>query len=366
MPERDRVVAELRRTFKQGLGDLADRLEGTTGAMPGGAGSPGEETESLAPGELPDRAIVFGAETTDRSDRDRVVAAGIDGVRKVAEGREDELTPEEQVGVEAIIVLEGRPPLFIQQGDFLQTPVEWQVLDEHRESIKASIQRVGRVEVSGHPNFQWVGTGFLAGPDAIVTNRHVAREFARQDGDAWTFEPGMSSKLDFNEEHGALEPVEFEITGILGVHEQFDLAVLSVAQTGGAAQSLPDPLAVAAVEPASVLERPVYVVGYPAWDGRRNDPTYMRQIFRDIYDVKRLQPGLITSWVDGSSVFTHDCSTLGGNSGSPVFDLETHEVVGLHFGGRYLVGNNAVPLWQLVNDPLLRAAGINFAAAPVV
>ena len=88
----------------------------------------------------------------------------------------------------------------------------------------------------------------------------------------------------------------------------------------------------------------------------------MRQIFSDIYDVKRLQPGVITSWADGADIFIHDCSTLGGNSGSPVLDLETHLVVGLHFGGRYLSGNKAVPLWRLAEDELLRTSGVNFVA----
>ena len=37
----------------------------------------------------------------------------------------------------------------------------------------------------------------------------------------------------------------------------------------------------------------MYVVGYPAWDGRRNEPEPMRRIFADIYNVKRLQPGEI-------------------------------------------------------------------------
>ena len=295
----------------------------------------------------------------------QILVEGTTGLRKVIEDRADELTAREQVGLEAIIVLEGRPPLFIQGGDFVQAPPEWRILNKHRDQIKASIARVGRVEVSGHPNYEWIGTGFLAGPAAIITNRHVAREFARLDGRNWVFESGMSAKLDFNEEHGAIQPLEFEITGIVGIHEEYDLAVLEIAQAGEARQPLPDPLPVAAAQPGTVTARQVYVIGYPAWDGRRNDPAYMRQIFSDIYNVKRLQPGLITSWTDGEDLFLHDCSTLGGNSGSPVIDLETHEVVGLHFGGKYLSGNNAIPLWRLNDDQLLKASGVNFMTTPV-
>ncbi len=347
------------------LSELEDRLSVVHEAdLPLQRGQDVPDIDLPPPGALPDRAVVPRVEQAAAAERQEILLDGTTGLRKVIEDRADELTAREQVGLEAIIVLEGRPPLFIQGGDFLQTPAEWQVLNGHRDRIRASIARVGRVEVVGHPDYEWLGTGFLAGPDAIITNRHVAREFARADGKSWRFEPGISAKLDFNEEYGALQPVEFEITGIAGIHERYDLAVLKIAQTGGANQVLPDPLPVAAAQPGTVRDRQVYVIGYPAWDGRRNDPAYMRQIFSNIYDVKRLQPGVITSWTDGADIFMHDCSTLGGNSGSPVLDLETHQVMGLHFGGRYLSGNNAIPLWRLTDDELLRTSGVNFVVLP--
>ena len=33
---------------------------------------------------------------------------------------------------------------------------------------------------------------------------------------------------------------------------------------------------------------------------------------------------------------------------------------GLHFSGGYLEANNAIALWLLADDELLRAAGVNF------
>jgi S1-C subfamily serine protease len=367
MADRRVVVEAVRSVFGDRLVNLEDRMSAANeNELPEPADPHEPDIASAPSGELPDRAVVSGVVRAEEEERQQLLREGTAGLRKVIDGRDDELTPREQVGLEAIIVLEGRPPLFIQGGDFVRAPVEWLLLNDHRDEIKASIARVGRVEVVGHPDFEWIGTGFLAGPDAIITNRHVAREFARAEGDEWRFEAGMSASLDFNEEHGALAPLEFDITGIVGIHDHFDLAVLRIAPTGGEGRPLPDPLLVAARQPGTVADRQVYVVGYPAWDGRRNDPTYMRQIFSNIYDVKRLQPGLITGWTDGSDKFVHDCSTLGGNSGSPVFDLETHQVVGLHFGGRYLSGNNAVPLWRLTDDRLLRAAGVNFVGPALV
>jgi len=41
-------------------------------------------------------------------------------------------------------------------------------------------------------------------------------------------------------------------------------------------------------------------------------------------------------------LLTHDCTSLGGNSGSPLISLEDGKVVGLHFSGEYGKANAAV------------------------
>jgi hypothetical protein len=317
-----------------------------------------ESTEELSAEELPAGQISHFAQ----QERDRVLAAGANGLEKLAEGRADEISDDESFGMEAIVLLEGRPAILVQHQDFPSQEGDWAVLDGHRAAIRESIAHVGRVEVSGHASLDWVGTAFLVGPDAIMTNRHVALEFARADGIGWTFQQSMSARIDMAEEYGALPAgggPAYEISEVLGIHQDVDMALLRVSPTTGAT-ALPAPLAVAADAPGDLPGRPVYCVGYPAYDGRRNEPESMRRIFMDIYNVKRLQPGTTTELVPERNVMKHDCSTLGGNSGSPVFDLTDHRVLGLHFGGRYGFGNYAVPLWQLVDDPLLRRAEVNF------
>jgi V8-like Glu-specific endopeptidase len=291
-------------------------------------------------------------------ERTELIADGLQGMRKVEEGRDD-LNPQEQSGLEAIILLTGRPALLIQNGDFLAPPQKWAALNDVRDQIKQVIARVGRIEVSNNPNFDWLGTGFLAGADSVITNRHVAMEFSRNTGGTWSFRAPMAARIDFREELGGEDPMEFKVIEIVGIHEDHDMAILRVEPTAGTT-SLPDPLPVSKAAPSSLGGHQVYVIGYPAWDGRRNDPEPMLRIFSNIFNVKRLQPGEISGEAVASFEFFHDCSTLGGNSGSPVLDLETHKVVGLHFGGKYLEKNHAVPLWTLQQDPLVRQAGLNF------
>lgn len=298
-------------------------------------------------------------------ERTSVLRAGTRGLEKIAAGNPDDVDPYEELGVEAIVLLEGRPAITVRGGDFEAQTGPWSVLEAQRDGIRSSIERVGRVEVAGHPDLDWVGTAFLVAPTVVMTNRHVAAEFASRDGAAWQFRPGMAARWDLLEELGGTlggtEPLEFEVTGVLGVHEDddVDLALLAVEPLGTRGRGLPAPVTLSTTEPADLVGRQVYVVGYPARDGRRNEPAEMRRIFADVYDVKRLQPGEATGLRPDGRVLGHDCSTLGGNSGSPVFDLDEHSVIGLHFGGRYGVGNSAVPVWRLMGDPLLARAGIS-------
>ena len=66
----------------------------------------------------------------------------------------------------------------------------------------------------------------------------------------------------------------------------------------------------------------------------------MNQIYGQMYDFKRLAPGEVTSVESGRIL--HNCTTLGGNSGSAVIDLASGRALGLHFSGRFLETNYAV------------------------
>ena len=85
----------------------------------------------------------------------------------------------------------------------------------------------------------------------------------------------------------------------------------------------------------------VALIGYPAFDDR-NDLIAMAQYFRDLYDVKRYAPGKVTQTQSATTVLQHDCTSLGGNSGSPLIRLSDGHVVGLHYSGEFGIANRAV------------------------
>jgi hypothetical protein len=111
--------------------------------------------------------------------------------------------------------------------------------------------------------------------------------------------------------------------------------------------------------------RPVYLIGYPIRDARRNEPEVVARVFRDVYNVKRVQPGQLreSMYFQDVQLLRHDCAPLGQTAGGPLLDLETHQVLAVQTSGRYLETGTAVPLYALRDDPLLRRAGVTFAEA---
>ena len=61
--------------------------------------------------------------------RRTVIETGRRAIFKIHdEGPDVELDTEERVGLEAIVAIEGRPAILIQDGRFLAPPIKWQVL----------------------------------------------------------------------------------------------------------------------------------------------------------------------------------------------------------------------------------------------
>ena len=268
----------------------------------------------------------------------------------------EELPANAIMGLEAIVVAVGRPALLIRSGSFEPALDPWTMLTPRRASIEAVFPSVGRIELTGHASLDWVGTGFLITPEVVLTNRHVVQEFATRGWSArWTIDPAITARIDFAEEIDSTTPRETSIHEVIGVHPVLDLALLSCTPLSGHGGVRLDAGSVP-VAP----QRPSYIIGYPALDSRRNDSTTLERVFGSIFNVKRLQPGMLTGWLEPERAYTHDCSTLGGNSGSCLVDLDTGVVVGIHFGGRFGQANWAVSTRDLAGEPLLRKLGATF------
>jgi endonuclease G len=249
---------------------------------------------------------------------------------------------------ETIVLRTGRPVLAVVNDEarleFEDSESEvWRSrLQDAREALGRAIRAAGRIEVEHH-ELDWLGTGWLVADDIVVTNRHVAREFAQRRGERFVFRQGfgarMAARIDFREEIGSNGAREFKLSEILHVEgdEGPDVALLEVEPVNGDVLAAPIPLSTRSAR----ARQQVAVIGYPARDSRIPEQDLMLDIFGNVFDKKRLAPGQVKGVQDG--LVLHDCSTLGGNSGSVVLDLESGEALALHFSGRFLEANFAVP-----------------------
>jgi endonuclease G len=251
--------------------------------------------------------------------------------------------------LETIVLRTGRPVLAISHNSAVLefTDVEsmfWKKkLQDAAPLLLPPVKAIGRIEVENHPDYEWLGTGWLVDSNTVVTNRHVANLFGRKSGAKFVFRQGnagmIKASIDFLEEFGLPEENTFRITGILHIEDDNgpDIAFLRAEPIAG--KSLPQFIALS--DKVLAKDEEVVVIGYPARDSRIPDQQLMLDIFGDVYDKKRLAPGQVKGITGGNLL--HDCSTLGGNSGSAVIDLKTGKAVGLHFAGRFLESNFAVP-----------------------
>ncbi len=271
-----------------------------------------------------------------------------------AEGESAQLSDQQRLGLEAIIVPDGtRPALFVQDDDVDPGAAEagtWQGrISGFRLELSTVARSVGRLNSKiSFPDY--AGTGWVVADGLILTNKHVLEFLAggsdpQPDG-TWRFLKPVT--IDFAAEFERARERSFKVTGVKFASpdrinrvlkaSNLDVALLTV-ETNNGVEDLPPPLPLSRRIKALDTQSEVYVMGYPA---RPNDEfgEVLMKVFRDEFFVKRFAPGFVEAPPDQvddgqGRVFTHDSSTLGGNSGSCVieFRIQGKAAVGLHFGG---------------------------------
>ena len=292
------------------------------------------------------------------------VGAAESGLQKLAEDRVHDITPSEMFGLEAIVLPRNRPVAFVRGNSYDDLDGPWVSLNDDvvKRRIASLLPLIGRVEVPSSPILPYAGTGFVVGQGLIATNRHVAQIFAQGLGLTIRYRAGDAA-IDFKRQVDAPDDERtayLSVRAVEMIHPYWDMALLRV-------DGLPTDrmLRLSVKSPEELLDRNVVVIGYPARD-ERNDVALQDRIFNRTYNVKRLQPGVIRtrakvqSFENTVNAVTHDASTLGGNSGSAVIEVDTGEIVALHFAGEYLKANYAVPMYELARDSRV-ASRLNFA-----
>lgn len=343
----------------------------TAGAALGDLVSRRESIERLR-AEL-DYAEQITKRPVDRDAAERLIKQADSALARVEnDGDAAILSPGQVSGFEAVIKTDGsRPVLFVIDGfiDLNQPSVGdfGPRLSVQKEGIQAVCAAVGRVDDPSARPLGYQGTGFMVGQDVVMTNRHVLHAVSRKrDGLVVRDERGVpvlkdGIAVDFHQEVGpARTDRRFPVARVLfegaagalryrnadGLNfDTLDMALLQLGPVPG--QRMPEPLGSTprAGVPLAALSsqgQSVHLVGFPG-NAQSTTPDLFSKLFAGVKGFKRLAPGEIMEGPGGLPagsdprrwILTHDCSTLGGNSGSAVVNLDSdgRTTLGLHFAG---------------------------------
>jgi len=245
-------------------------------------------------------------------------------------------TPEELAALEIVVRLL-RPVVFSRNGALddlpdsaghnLYPPELKDAWSSFRQRVTDFVGSVGRVE-SREGNH--VGTGFLVRPNLLATNRHVlgVLTFGSE-----VLAPG-AARVVFKQEIGLTnQPADVVlIQSVAAIHHTLDMVLLTVA---------PQERRPVEIEPVRVTDgERVAVIGYPG-DDPVNNPLFLASVFNGKFGVRRAALGEVLDGTE-SPVLFHDGSTTQGNSGSPIFSLNSARVAGIHRAGFFMYRNEAV------------------------
>jgi hypothetical protein len=311
----------------------------------------GRRSAEAKSGEKPDPALAK-----------EIVNGARSGLAKVSDPNA-RFSLRERIGLEAVVLADGtRPSLLVRDGfvDLTDPGIgEWdEPLRAYADTVRKVISAVGRINIPENPGF--AGTCFVVAPGLVITNRHVLEVIARQGGDgSWILKwPGQTT-VDFVVEDGATSAKVYPILGVKfagpdPINETIQFSHLDAAVLSVDFDAHPNfPAGVKLEKNAGALgpSRDLYIVGFPgrprtyygtnAPPAQHETSAVLSSVFNWKFGVKKLAPGRVDKTAgqlpdDPSAwVFSHDASTLGGNSGSPVVDLgfDGGRVIGLHFGG---------------------------------
>ncbi|MGZ8313260.1 MAG: trypsin-like peptidase domain-containing protein, partial [Allosphingosinicella sp.] len=308
--------------------------------------------------------------------RDQILESAPAAIDALARGaRPERLSLPQRIAVEALVRLTGRPALRIVDGQVdPQHPEigDWFAdLWGRRQELKPLFDAVGRIDLEQDGTRVHYGSGTVVAPGVVMTNRHVVDALAEPipaAGGGTEFMLLGPVTIAFDED-GSRPERRFEISGVIAAGPdrigntadvaRLDMALLAMKADNGHGGVAPAPAPVPVTGLAQGVRPRLAVVGYPARPGQSAviDPDTgqtrldawdrLWEIYQNRYGEKYVSPGEVEVALGALPGdprhwgFSHDATTLPGNSGSSIISLETLRIFGLHFGGAPLRQNLA-------------------------
>ena len=237
--------------------------------------------------------------------------------------------------------------------------------------LRDAYQAAGRIGYAQEgiptPEDYAFGTGFLVSDRHVLTNRHVHGMYGH-----YMMDEADPGGIEFIAEKGkdASDFVPFNCEPPL-LLPALDIAIYTLARP--VVNRLP--IKLKPVTTSTLEGRDIVVIGYP--DTHTPEAEHIRAVVEEdaVFAVKRLSQGKIFRHStdtdtpfgvetevseDKHSSFAmpaicHNASTMSGNSGSPLLDIKTGQLVGVHFAGfkvfnREEAANLAMAIAQLTGE----------------
>lgn len=206
--------------------------------------------------------------------------------------------------LESIIGEDDRQHIYRYQGEFLP------VVDR----VQGAVAKLSIIRTVGNRQIRDVCTGFLIGEDMLVTNEHCVAD-----------QPTCSdTKVIFGYTYNNIGQTpgleQYDCLSVAAVSVPLDLSVLKVSKRPGLRWGI--------VEFAAedvLADEQLFVLQHPLGEAKQISEAGCA-VFEPVSPGRSEQTD-----------FAHMCDTLGGSSGSPVFNV-AGEVAGLHHWGRMLTG----------------------------
>lgn len=291
-----------------------------------------------------------------------------------------EFSTNDLASMEAVVIADGtRPSFLLREGSFAPDHPflgDWKdEITDFRPALRRLAGCVGRLQLPNGGPAKYNGTGFLVDVNdcLVLTNYHVVMHARTVSGVAMS---GTDTKLDVNDAwvidfNGEVDSEkknrwlvkEVRLPAGFGVSFQgVDAAVLRIEPFDPQESTLPQPGIVLSGDPnyASGARAPTLAtIGFPGYPdktlpaGATVDWNFViKTLFNNLFGLKRFAPGEFcagTGSVEGDQlghVLSHDATTFGGASGSPVFGWkdEGSPAFAVHFAGLNTEANYAVSL----------------------